>query len=69
MILLATLGVVPPVCTNHSDLSTYPTPDGKCASAIATVADWEQRRDDILVGVQAMMGSLPPQHAFAAVCT
>ena len=56
--------IVPPVCSNHSDLSTCPTPDGKCSSAIATVADWERRRDDILVGVQAVMGSLPPQHAY-----
>ena len=70
-VLLATLvaaasdpPVVPPICSNHSDLSTYPTPDGKCTSTIATVAEWERRRDDILVGVQAMMGSLPPQHAY-----
>jgi hypothetical protein len=63
-ILWATATSLPPMptCTNHTDLSVYPT-DGEegrsCTTLIRTAADWDKRRTDILVGFQAATGNLP----------
>ena len=47
-----------PICSNHSDLTTFPAGDS-CSTPIKSIADWEVRRRDIMVGVQALMGELP----------
>ena len=54
----AACGQLAPVCSNHSVLSRFPS-GGSCTSEIKTVAEWEMRRSDIMVGVQALMGELP----------
>ena len=47
-----------PICSNHSDLTNFPAGDS-CSTPIKSIADWEVRRRDIMVGVQALMGELP----------
>lgn len=47
-----------PAYPNHQDLTYYLDSAGK-KQPIKTVADWEQRRRHILLGLQAAMGPLP----------
>ena len=43
-----------PVCKDHSDLTVYPTADGKCDTPVQTPADWAIRRADIIKGFEAV---------------
>ena len=48
-----------PICTDHTDLTRFPGPDGRCDGIIQNAADWDRRRKDILVGFAAVAGTLP----------
>ena len=53
-----------PKCSNHSDLTRFPAPTGGgCDGVVRSVADWEARRSDIIVGAKAVMGGEDPRHA------
>src|SRR6476619_2839574 len=49
---------VPPIHASHTDLSYYLAPDGSQVP-IKTVANWAKRREQILAGMQEVMGPFP----------
>lgn len=54
----APLSVTPRPYPDHTDLSVYLDDDGQ-PRPITSAADWQRRRDDIVVAMQAVMGRLP----------
>src|SRR5262249_8937000 len=48
----------PPSYASHTDLSYYVAPGGSQVP-IKTVSDWSKRREQILAGMQEVMGPLP----------
>lgn len=45
---------------DHSDLMLYRDGEG-ALHPVNTVVDWERRRGDVLLGMQEVMGSIPPK--------
>lgn len=54
----STTSAEPPQYPNHDDLTYYLKPDGARAP-IRTAADWQQRRAQIIAGMEEAMGPLP----------
>lgn len=55
-----------PRATDHRRLMYFVDDAGR-EQPVQTVADWEQRRRDIIVGIEATMGSLPDRSALGPV--